>query len=1063
MAETLQIPKNPILRESKDFDFLRQKGVEYIQQFANEVWTDHNIHDPGITMLEAVCYALTELGFRLNLDIKDILASSPAGAAGGDFFPIEDILPTYPVTLNDFRKILIDLPEIKNAWIELAKEVSPEIHYDASLQALDFTGSNPLNGTGFYEVLIEMEEHPLLGNLNSSIITIGGTQGIDIALPSGTTERFIIEISFPFWDDETVVDLNEAITLDDITITSIPTLQPSPVPDSPDGFFYYAQLQVDYDGGSSTTFGVIIKIVSGDYTATDLPTIETAIENALTDTSDTGPVATLNQKIIQANGILDRVQLYLSRYRNLCETFLHYEATRIQEIAIHANLEVGANIDPHELLAGIYFEIDQFLSPEIRFYTLSEMLAKGKTIEDIYNGPLLKNGFIEDDELEGLKGRSVIYASDLIRIIMEQNDPNVVGNARSIISVQNFFIRNYLNNLVITEEARNCLNLFNSRIYKPKLSIPKSRIRLFRKGVELEVDSAAVIQLFNDLKAVSPIAAINTPSQVDSPGTVFSLENYRSIQNDLPQVYGTAPDSLPLNASPDRLGKAKQLKAFLLLFDQILANFLAQLVGVRQMLSIHNTSDTTYFYQFPTDVDLYSAIISPNYESKVAALTNDLSTANKRRSQFLDHLLARFGEELAIYEALRNDGNAFNIDKENFLQAYDRLSQTRNNAGLYPVLSDFALQLTDIGYTWSWPAAAKQAELTSPPDTTFSNLFELFEAIRLVIERGVTPANYQVSGPAGMHEIELQDAGNVAIAVVTQTYPDIPAADAAIAHWANAWSGAWGTERRSTFEKKLCHMLGFGDCQHQTLWGAVENVFDIIVVGVAPGETYGYTVADGGPVLMESPNNNFNPDEIDPLIYQVIEFGSNESNYELTGTAPNLSFRLLNADDQPIGLAAAPFADNGTRAEAIATLIELFTTEFAATRGFHLLEHLLLWPQDDTMELLDIHLNTDNEPLGSITDPYSFQLTIFLPAGAPGFRDINIRQLIEETIYTELPAHLLPRILWLEMPEFHQLETAYRNWIDLWVLPDPVPADLQLAQNILVQSLNAVTQVVLDT
>jgi hypothetical protein len=47
-----------------DFNKLREEGVKVIQELSGEIWTDFNLHDPGITTLEVLCYALTELGYR---------------------------------------------------------------------------------------------------------------------------------------------------------------------------------------------------------------------------------------------------------------------------------------------------------------------------------------------------------------------------------------------------------------------------------------------------------------------------------------------------------------------------------------------------------------------------------------------------------------------------------------------------------------------------------------------------------------------------------------------------------------------------------------------------------------------------------------------------------------------------------------------------------------------------------------------------------------------------------------------------------------------------------------
>src|SRR5512133_2927947 len=74
MPRSITIQKKPVLPESSNYELLRQKGLEYLQQLGSRLWTDYNIHDRGITLLEALSYAITDLGYRTSFDIKDLLA-----------------------------------------------------------------------------------------------------------------------------------------------------------------------------------------------------------------------------------------------------------------------------------------------------------------------------------------------------------------------------------------------------------------------------------------------------------------------------------------------------------------------------------------------------------------------------------------------------------------------------------------------------------------------------------------------------------------------------------------------------------------------------------------------------------------------------------------------------------------------------------------------------------------------------------------------------------------------------------------------------------------------------
>ncbi len=64
-----KISKSTQTKNDLDFEFLRKQGIEYIESLGSALWTDFNTHDPGITILEILCYAITDLGFS-NSDFK---------------------------------------------------------------------------------------------------------------------------------------------------------------------------------------------------------------------------------------------------------------------------------------------------------------------------------------------------------------------------------------------------------------------------------------------------------------------------------------------------------------------------------------------------------------------------------------------------------------------------------------------------------------------------------------------------------------------------------------------------------------------------------------------------------------------------------------------------------------------------------------------------------------------------------------------------------------------------------------------------------------------------------
>jgi hypothetical protein len=111
MAEELPREPAPSARvDGPGFAELRRLGIALAQQLAGERWSDFNLHDPGVTLLEQICYALTDLGYRAGFDVADHL-TAPAGQIDfqrqGLELP-ERVFPTRPTTVSDYRRIILD-------------------------------------------------------------------------------------------------------------------------------------------------------------------------------------------------------------------------------------------------------------------------------------------------------------------------------------------------------------------------------------------------------------------------------------------------------------------------------------------------------------------------------------------------------------------------------------------------------------------------------------------------------------------------------------------------------------------------------------------------------------------------------------------------------------------------------------------------------------------------------------------------------------------------------------------------------------------------------------------
>jgi hypothetical protein len=118
MSEDLFILDTP-LPLSQDFNRLKQEGFIYIQEHMGADWTNLNPADPGVTILDQVCYALTELGYCNDFDLPDILTGADGVLKLDDqFYRPQQLFTTSPVTPDDYRRFLIDgVTGVENALV----------------------------------------------------------------------------------------------------------------------------------------------------------------------------------------------------------------------------------------------------------------------------------------------------------------------------------------------------------------------------------------------------------------------------------------------------------------------------------------------------------------------------------------------------------------------------------------------------------------------------------------------------------------------------------------------------------------------------------------------------------------------------------------------------------------------------------------------------------------------------------------------------------------------------------------------------------------------------------
>ena len=498
--ESLQLPK------AMDFSFLRNEGIKKIQELTGAYWTDFNLHDPGVTILEQLCYGITDIAYRANVDIEQHLFSGNIDEL--PFYKPEQTLTNSPLTIEDYRKIFIDaISEIKNIWFEPVSQFE--------------SGFN-----GLYRVLIDV---------------FGSHVG----------------------DDQ----VKEKILAD--------------------------------------------------------------------------------------------VKNLFSKTRNLGEDI--YELKILEEIPvnIHADIETDGIHNLESILAKVYFEVEQLLAPEIKFYSLNELISNGKEYDEIFNGPKLKHGFILNESL--VPQQNTIVVSDIVRNIMQID--GIVSVKQLGLEVDNeFFSSQYIVPdgkipRIITKDI-----LTGNKMLSSEIKFHKGSLEY--KGLSIKVFKRYLNEFVSENKKAFRVSE----STFELPDEKLDQNycEYYSVQNHFPAIYGVGKDGIPGRHDKKRNAQAKQLKSYLLIFEQFMANYLAQLAHFKDIFSLHKKVDQTYYTQTLDNVpnvkglladkeynmsDSYLDLqnISGNYYNGLVQLNALFDDYADRRNRFLDYLLAIHGESFSQY------------------------------------------------------------------------------------------------------------------------------------------------------------------------------------------------------------------------------------------------------------------------------------------------------------------------------------------------------------------------------------------------------------------------------
>ncbi|GFD80222.1 hypothetical protein KUL118_30840 [Tenacibaculum sp. KUL118] len=989
--EHINIPKNISTKDDLDFSFLRKEGISYLEKLGGKLWTDFNSHDPGVTILEMLCYAITDLGMRIDTPLENLLASKDSNLSlQAQFYKASEIFPTKPVNELDYRKLFIDLEGVKNCWLRV---------YDK--QVFVDCKNNKLSYKKFEDILPEFQKDFKLKGLYSLL-----------------------------------VDLEEGYTKEQI-----------------------------------------------------FPNIKTAYHEN----------------------------------RNLCEDLIEIKEVDTQPIAICANVDVIPEADEEWVYANILFQIENYLSPSLKFYSIQQMLDKGYATDEVFDGPILKNGFIDVKELKKAELRKEVRLSDVMKIIMNIEEVKLIKDISVGFCDENIVQENKWV-VCIDPDKKPVLcekSTFNfSKGFLP-LNLNYDRVDEYLK--QLKEDEIESQQIADEDKVLS------LPK-----GSSIGANEYTTIQNDFPDTYGIGQEGLAVHVTNERKAKAKQLKAYLTFFDQILATYFKHLSEVKTLLSISGQETRTFFTQAIKDIKDFDELISEYPQSNDDELTkllfNQFDNNVERRNSILDHLLARFAERFGEYTFIMKAlyGTATDeivlLNKEAFLKDYkvissekglafnyykqnqDKLWYTNNVSGFQKriarlmgisnekrrYLTETSVDIYEVSEgsnTYRWRLKDTNGNILLSATENYAKKVLAIEELYFAVLQIVQTKEKDIKEAFEEGITNNMQIGFIRIHKSTPSKPSIPvkysfdvinpekpksSSDYIIAkqykYYTNINDLKEALLEIISFLKKDFREEGMFLVEHMLLRPDVTESYVEIYEEIEGSNTYRWKLRDNDGNILLSAQENYASEKIAVegfylIAQQVLQIkeidlervfkkdivdkkrvGHIRIHNATLSKQPNSVkywFNIVNRekheDNSESSLAkSSEYENRNALKNALKKLLCLLKKDFLE-KGIYNEEQMILRPKNTSNKIENFLpiCAKDCEDCGTI-DPYSYRVSIVLPGYTYRFSNPDFRRYMEDVIRQELPAHVLPRICWVgerkgiisdNENDLLQFENAYKKYL----------------------------------
>ncbi len=740
------------------------------------------------------------------------------------------------------------------------------------------------------------------------------------------------------------------------------------------------------------------------------------------------------------NSIVSKVTQLLMNYRSLSTDFYDIKPLIKDEIKVGCKISLDSFTMGEQVLAELLVAIEEVLSNRIIYHDYEKLMeVEDYPVSDFFTGTFTNKGFIRNSELK--EKINDVHISEIRELI---------SNNKGIIRLENLIV--YKNDIRIYDD----ILTFGIDHY-PVLIDPnkyflngENPFKFYRNDSPYELDSVIFFQIYDALK----MRTKDSYTKRFDINFQFSkgrfkpndFQKYYSIVNELPSVYGLKKDELSSNSSELRRAQVMQLRAYLFLFDQFMANYVSQLTNMNKILSIDISENRTYFYQVPNDFPDLELLLSnkskKSYQKHIEEILETRDKFYKRKNLILDHFMSRFGEDFdtSILEKTKKINHIENEDesiwdyslrlKHEYAKRIKNLGFTRNLASNYSVQKNLennisgienrirlklgipenlslsslnelsqSTTISDIKESWSKKKyefnKRDKPQILVLPDSFYKNdqvhfYFDENTGIKQLFFNGVISRNFKI-----------KQFKNSSMLLFNAGLPGLP------------WVNIYRSDSIISCERKIKEIIN----KFNSLNKSSENMFEIESILLRPiqNRKYEMLIYDVNREILLRSYSNSSIEELEDMRIDVAIMALESKNYNIIkrNNSELYDVVIYNLSNRPIFKSEKSFSSEITANEFIKKVMNYFKGIIDKNKISNTSE---IVSKDDIFNQFPEEFE------------YSNYMYFVFPDWPIRFQDEEIKNTIREVIEEFIPVHIRYTLLFLSLHEMVNFEKLYFNW-----------------------------------